>query len=640
MRTRWKLAIFTAAALAACTDPPGATGLFELPSGSGGGEGGAAEERAAEDGAAQATAEDGGSIPLPGQIGKLVADPRGGVIYALNRGTPSQVIIIDTKSRTEVGRVTLAQPATDLDISPNGAYLVVSHDAAHAISVVNAAARSVSTTVFTQSDPYCVEVGSSGTAYYIELDQWTSIRRVGLPGGADTLLGSWSVYRGDAELSADGAFLYVGESGISGGALIKYNVAGGGLVPVDESNYDDGYGFPYPQRHVYLAPGGRHIYYAGYQLDAGSLGTLRGRTGEQIFAEDAAGTIAIGSSHIFDAELVRPVASLPRTASAAVLVGEANELWYYSSSTGRLYYTNPYTLFRSDGLGRREVEPGPLASYSFTELVHDPVRPRLYGLDAAKGAVVVIDAVTLQPTRVILVGSTPTDLDIDSSGTTLFVGHLDVLGFARIDLATLTFESFVTSPRNTYRIEAVSGGRVVTIDDDQWTTPTLADAVTGQVLAQRSWAVYQGALSATADGATVFVGESSLSGSNVIRYSVATGQLVKIDESDYDGGYGFPYPQRSTVALPDGSGVYYAGYLLDGNDLSILRYPLAGPILAVTPDGRLALSASAVYSVATGTSRGPLPVAAAGRALAISPDGRKAFIGAGGSIAAVDLTAY
>jgi hypothetical protein len=98
--------------------------------------------------------------------------------------------------------------------------------------------------------------------------------------------------------------------------------------------------------------------------------------------------------------------------------------------------------------------------------------------------------------------------------------------------------------------------------------------------------------------------ESSLSGSSVTRYSVATGQLVRADESDYDNGYGFPYPPRATVALPDGSGVYYAGYLLDGNDLSILRYAIPGPILAVTPDGRLALSAGAVYAVATGAHRG------------------------------------
>lgn len=624
MRALWKLiAICTTVLPAACAEDPGAT----------------LQPRLSALGEAD---EEAGSFPLDGLITKLVADPRGGAIYALDRtwGFQSQVVVIDTKLKMEIGRITLPQLADDLDISPSGTYLVASHDAAHAISIINAAALRVVATVTTQSDPYAVEVSDAGTAYYVEYDQWTDIHRVGLTSGADTLLGSWSVYAGDAELSPDGAFLYVGESWTSGGSLFKYNVAGGGLTVVDESTWDDGYGFWAPTRHVYLAPGGRHIYYSGYQLDAGSLRIVRGRTVERIFAEDAAGTFAVGESHIFDAELVRPVAELPSQASAAVLTDQDSVLWYYSQGTQRIYYQSPYAQLRRDSLGHREVEPGPLASYSFVELIHDPVRPRLYGLDAAKGAVVVIDAATLQPTRAILVGTEPTDLAVDRAGTTLFVGHLDVLGFARIDLATLTFSRFVASPRTTYGIEAVGNGRVVTIDDDQWTTPTLADAATGQVLSQRSWAVYEGALSATADGATIFVGESSLSGSDVIRYSLATGQLVQVDKSNYNGGYGFPYPPRSTVALPDGSGVYYAGYLLDGNHLGTLRYPLSGPILAVTPDGRLALSADAVYAVATGALLGTLPATATDRTLAISPNGSKAFIGSGGSITAVDLTAY
>jgi hypothetical protein len=95
---------------------------------------------------------------------------------------------------------------------------------------------------------------------------------------------------------------------------------------------------------------------------------------------------------------------------------------------------------------------------------------------------------------------------------------------------------------------------------------------------------------------------------------------------------------RSTVALPDGSGVYFGRILLDGNNLATRRYTLDEPITAVTPDGRLALSAASVYDVATGRRLGALPVMTS--ALALRPDGTKAFLFSGGAITVVDLAAY
>ena len=116
------------------------------------------------------------------------------------------------------------------------------------------------------------------------------------------------------------------------------------------------------------------------------------------------------------------MASLPHSASAAALRAGDQELSYYGAP-GRLYYVNMSDLIGGVALGVHEVDPGPLRDYSFAKLIHDPVRPRLYGVDTARAAVVVIDDASLQPTRAILVGSTPTDLSIDATGTTLFVGH-------------------------------------------------------------------------------------------------------------------------------------------------------------------------------------------------------------------------
>jgi len=111
-----------------------------------------------------------------------------------------------------------------------------------------------------------------------------------------------------------------------------------------------------------------------------------------------------------------------------------------------------------------------------------------------------------------------------------------------------------------------------------------------------------------------------------------------VDISDYDGGYGFPYPSRYAKALPDGSGVFYAGYLLDGSDLSILQYPLNATIRSVTPNGALAISQTTVYHAATGVVAGPLPTS--GAVQAVSPDGATLYVWTGMGLSTVDLTTY
>jgi cysteine-rich repeat protein/YVTN family beta-propeller protein len=576
----------------------------------------------------------GDSLPLAGPIARIVTSPANCFVYALSLGPPTQLVMFSTVSKREVVRISLPG-AEDLAISPDGTYLVAAQADAKQLSVIDPATGRVTRTVLTGEAPSIVQVDNNGVAYYGLLledgyPEITAIFRIGLLAGIETPI--TTLDGADVTLSSDGNFLYAGESGTTGGNLFKYAVSAAASTAVDRTTYSNSYGFLNTDRHTYLSPGGQHIYFAGFQLDAHALDFVTGRTGELIYAEDAAGSFAVGASHVFDAALVRPVAELSHGASAAALTANDRELWYYGAP-GRLYYVNMSELVGGEALGVREVAPGPLGRYSFAKLIHDPVRPRLYGVDTAAAEVVVIDARTLQPTRSIRVNTTPTDLAIDAAGTTLFVGHQDVQGFARIRLDDLTFERYVVTPRVTYQVAAVSNGRVVTIDEDQWTIPSLLDATTGAVLSEGSMA-YDSALSATADGTTVFVGEADSTGGNATRYSVVTGALVATGHTPH----GFYFPARSIAALPDGTGVYYAGVLLDGNDLGVQRYTVNEKIVAVSPDGRRALSSTGVYDVATGRRLGALPVTAS--APAISPDSKKAFLFTGSAILSVDLSAF
>jgi hypothetical protein len=160
----------------------------------------------------------------------------------------------------------------------------------------------------------------------------------------------------------------------------------------------------------------------------------------------------------------------------------------------------------------------------------------------------------------------------------------------------------------------------------------LLDATTGAVLSEGGWH-WHAALSVTADGTTLFIGNGD-SGAAVTRYSVATDAMVAIGQSSHDNLY---LPQR-IAALPDGSGVFYEGALFDGTNLGVERYSLDDTILGVSPDGRRALSSTTIYDVATGRRLSRPPMTAS--ALAISPDSRTAFLFTGSAILLVDLSAF
>jgi len=565
----------------------------------------------------------GGAVPLAGNITKLVADPASCLLFALDAASPSHLAVISTVSKRVLAEVTLFEDATDLAVSPNGSYLVISY-ATNAIGVIDRATMRQSTRVPTFSSPVTVAVTDGGIAFYSDID--VIAHRIDLRDASGDSIGFSS--GGDLAVSRDDHSVFIGDWGNVGGELRVFDIAGGTPVLVDRGNGGDG--FDYPRRHVYLSPGGQHVYYADHQLAAASLAMTRGSTGESILAEDLAGTFAVGSDHVFDAELVRPVAALPHTAGAATLAAGDRALWYHNLDTRQLYYLSPQELLAGVALGVREVDPAPLDTYRFDRLLHDPVRPRLYGVDPAQATVVVLDEASLQPTRAIRVGSTPHAIVVDAAGTTLFVAHDDTTAFARIRLDTLGFAGFVATPRFPSRLAAVGGNRLVIVARAQFNTPTLVDARSGAVLSQAAM-VAGGEVAASADGSTVFLGESNVSPGTMHRYSLATGRLVATQSL-----FGLEGRLDPVVVVPDGSRVFYAAHALDGRDLTVAPFSFDGPILAVSPDGRRAVSALSVYDVATGSRLGALPLTAS--AAAFSRDGATAFLSGGGALRAIDVT--
>jgi DNA-binding beta-propeller fold protein YncE len=574
------------------------------------------------------------SFAVAGTFAKLVSHPSSCLMFGLNVGASSQLVVFDTAMKQEVKRVELGGAATDLDLSHDGRRVVIAVDGVKQVSVVDTSTFAV-TTVPTAAVPTAVEVDDAGNLYYA-VSNSDRLHRMNLVAGLSSDVALTTPYGGYSalELSADGTLLYDGTSGTTSSSVYSLNVSGPDAAKVGADDWEGvGAGFSLPPRYVYLGPSGTHVYYDGYQLDAPALTFVRGPSG-MILAEDAAASIAVSTTGVLDAQLLTRLAAFPAPVAAGALTASDHELWTFDQKAGVMTCTNVADFIGGKPLGVRESAAGDLASHGFAKLVADPKRPRLYGLDTLKRVVVEIDPAAGVALREVLVGSGPTDLDIDPTGTFLYVGHTDTQGIAQIDAESLTFKRFIPTRWVDFDVATLGADRIAAIDSWEWTSPSLIDVATGSVLDFEYEVPYAGQIAATTDGKTLFVADNpGLMSPAIVRYDVSTGKLQQVSKSSPSlvGGV----TTRALLATPDGTSVFYAGQCLDGTDLTKTRYAQPDRILSIAPNGALAASSSHVYRVSDGAALaavpGPCPVQA------FSSDSATLYCTDAGFLTSVDL---
>jgi hypothetical protein len=557
------------------------------------------------------------SFAVSGSIVKLLAHPSACLMFGLNAATSSEVVVFDTAMKKEVTRVALGGTAVDLDLSPNGQHLVAAFNGLKQVAAVDTSTFAL-TSVPTSAGVWAVAVDDAGNIYYWD-HQADLLHRMNLAAGSSSdvkLVTPYSYEPPALQLSADGGLLYVGGQGSTSSNIYSLNVSGGGALQVGAGNWQGvGTGFALPPRYVYLGPSGKNVYYDGYQLDATQLTFVRGPSGI-VLAEDAAGTVAASTAGVIDARLLTRLATFAAPVAAGALTASDHELWTFDQNAGVMTYTNTTDLVGGKTLGVRESAPGLLANHGFAKLVADPKRPRLYGLDTLKRVVVEIDPATGAALRQVLVGSGPTDLDIDPTGTFLYVGHTGTQGLAQLDAESLTFKRFIPTRYVDFDVAPLGVDRIAVMDAWEWTTPSLIDVATGTVLDSKYEGRYEGQLAATSDGKALFVADNpGITSPVIVRYDVSAGTLQQVSKSSSSLQAGAS--ARTLLATPDGTSVFYAGQCLNGTDLTQIRYPQPDRILSVAPNSLLAASSSRVYRVSDGTPLatvpGPCPVQAFSR---------------------------
>lgn len=179
-----------------------------------------------------------------------------------------------------------------------------------------------------------------------------------------------------------------------------------------------------------------------------------------------------------------------------------------------------------------------LTSYNITAgtVLSDPTRGRVYASVPATNSVAVIDTATLVLTS-IPVGSSPQGMALSLDSSLLFVANngSTAAAITVIDLNTLTTKASMSAPSAVSSV-AVGANNVLYATGGSGILQFDIASETYQGTSQTSAVWYDGYLTATPDGKTLFYGTSGLSPQSLVSFDVSSGTPVLLQKGGFSEG--------------------------------------------------------------------------------------------------------
>jgi hypothetical protein len=212
--------------------------------------------------------------------------------------------------------------------------------------------------------------------------------------------------------------------------------------------------------------------------------------------------------------------------------------------------------------------PQPIATKpipSITDWILDEKTGKIYVLVSANNELLVLNKQTLAIEQRLFVGSMPSDMD--RSGDTLYIALSGSTMIQTVDLKTMSLGE-------TYNIGIQPGRLCATTthifytDESSWSYIYSFNLSTKMIQPLKNkdsyFSMYNPVLHAGGDNRTIYIAETGLSGSDLVAYDYITNAIV--GDSNYDDGYGFPYPSEKIVV--DSQSVYFGGYRMNKSNVA------------------------------------------------------------------------
>lgn len=306
------------------------------------------------------------------------------------------------------------------------------------------------------------------------------------------------------------------------------------------------------------------------------------------------------------------------------------ELTFRSSNLVASSYTATITARQGTNVDSFFVS-ATVSPLSVFRLVDDPFRSRVYGVaqnGVGRGSVVVFEPISGRPIGNVSVGQQPTDLEVSTDGTELFVINVVDKSVSVIDLRTLRITQTLLLPQfenwgvgSTTANIGVGPGRILYYTDGAW-APVL------RVLDRDTLTVLQSLMISGSSG--YGVGDFAVSGdrsmlwgwaqygwsagmsdSSISRFSVsASGILTHVEQTGSSSSTALARdPLESPVLVSaDDRTVFVKQLAVDAAGVSTTRQGFSSTVYAITPGGELVATENAFYETLTGKKLCSLPV--------------------------------
>lgn len=458
-------------------------------------------------------------------------------------------------------------PGIPTDIIQDGDKIYIALDTINQILEFDLRTRTKTKTFYTQSDPYSL-VKNGNIIYYTEMDDFSSIFAFDITTNKDNKLNLDLISEPSLAINKDKNILYIGESCFSSSNLFYYSLTENKVISTDIIN--EGNGISYPQRKVVFD--GNKVIYANKAFNPTDATKIYGEY-ELVYQDekviDYFNDILITNTSFYNNNNFVKLGKGIDTISLAEV--KDNLLYTYNDSTKTITrYNNlteinssniidlvkgtPCNKLETDTLGNKlshEVTRLDLNSTLYNFIV-DTDKSNIYAIANYNRGLFFINENTLNIKKSINLPSNPTDIIQD--GDKIYVALSYINQIQEYDL--YTFEKTATFYTQSHPQTIVkSGNRIFFTSSYKHSYIYEYDIEKNTESQLNIDSVYSPSLAMNKDKTILYIGESESSGSNLYYYSLLENKIIS--KSNYDKGYGFPFPGKKIVT--DNDSVYYAG---------------------------------------------------------------------------------
>jgi DNA-binding beta-propeller fold protein YncE len=274
-------------------------------------------------------------IAVNSQVEKMKVDRKRAFLYAIDRVNNS-LHFVDLTNQTVSSTIFVGSTPTDLDIDASGDQLFIANFGGTEIAVVDLNTQLKSRSLFVDTsvstwngNPYRLACTANNTLVFTSQDQWQDLKLVRTSdGGNITVAGT--LYEPGLAANPDGTRVYATGDDING--LARYDLGNNALTASDGSGSGIASGGP-----VIVSGDGMFVFAGAQKYLANNLKSVLGSFGESIVAVTHDGSIAVGSTRIFDGTTFSAKKSLPLTTTVLAISSDDKTVYLYDTMTSRIY---------------------------------------------------------------------------------------------------------------------------------------------------------------------------------------------------------------------------------------------------------------------------------------------------------------